>query len=422
MTIRQSPADFLVEELLAPSVARQVRDRPAAFALYRLTKENLTTPDAIAAAAKSLGLRPGQIAYAGLKDRHARTVQHVAASLVRAGLHRSAGGAPAPSGEWPPASAQGPGWRIERIGWLDDPLTAEAIHANRFRITVRDLGDDACRRMDEAVRLLTCGAGQHHPSLPQARIVFVNYFGDQRFGSARHGRGFLARHLVRGEFEEALRLAIATWARKDGRRQKDFKRAAAKDWGNWPDLAANLPPCPQRRAVEHLAASPGDFCGAFAALPYGFQELAVHAYQSHLWNATARRLVGRRCTGPVLAAADPFGEMLFPAAAGIPADLRDLELPLLGRGSELRGPWKTSAQAVLQEEGITTDRLRIPGLRRPRFAEVPRRLFVEAASFSLSPSEPEVPQGKRPPRLTRTVAFELPRGSYATVVLRALGQ
>jgi tRNA pseudouridine13 synthase len=431
VTIKQSPADFLVEEVLADAVARKVHDAPAPHALYRLAKENLTTPDAAAAAARSLGVRPGAVACAGLKDRHARTVQHVT-------VKRAASGALA-------ESAEGPGWRVERIGWLDEPLTAEAIAANRFRITVRDLAPAACARMDEAVRLLTPADNQDHPALPVGArkpstsvpslfspsslpsslcpsvppcLLFVNYFGDQRFGSARHGQGFLARHLIRGEFEEALRLAIAVWARKDSRRQKAFKRAVAEGWGQWPELAEKLPRCPERRAVEHLAASPADFRGAFAALPYGFQELAVHAYQSHLWNAAARRLVTERCTGPAITARDPFGEMIFPAAAGIPKELRDLEVPLLGRGSAFREPWGPAAEAALAEEGIATEMLHIPGLRRPQFGEVPRRLFVSAESFSLASPVPD----RGPERLCRTVAFDLPRGAYATVVLRALGQ
>jgi tRNA pseudouridine13 synthase len=427
MTIKQSPADFLVEEVLADALARQVHDRPGALALYRLTKEGLTTPGAVAAVAKRLGVRPADIAYAGLKDRHARTVQHV---TVRLASPHSAGGAEA---------AAGPGWQIRRLGWVDEPLSAAAIQVNRFRITVRGLTREACEKVDAAARLLAPAARSSHPALPAgarktgepASLLFVNYFGDQRFGSARHGQGFLARHLVRGEFEEALRLAIAVWARKDGRRQKQFKRAVAEGWGNWRDLADRLPRCPDRRAVEHLAAWPDDYRGAFAALPYAFQELAVHAYQSHLWNATARRLAAERCGKIALAAPTPFGDMLFPAASSIPAELTDLELPVLGRDSQLAEPWKAAAEAVLREECITTQMLRIPGLRRPHFGQVPRRLLAEATHFSLSPPEPEsVPEtgaartrgSQSADRFCRTVAFDLPRGSYATVVLRALGQ
>jgi len=413
VTIKQSPDDFLVEEILTESVRSKVRTQRGGHALYRLTKEGLTTPQAAAAAAKALGVRPGLVAYGGLKDRHARTVQHVTAPVDAI---------KAPASE----KAEGPGWQIERLGRLDAPITAEAIEANRFRITVRDLAQEACDRMDEAARLLTLSP-QDVPRRSRVGLeqsgerLFVNYFGDQRFGSARHGRGFLAKHLVRGEFEDALRLAIAVWHRKDSRRTKEFKRAVSQSWGRWSDALANLPPCPERRAVEHLASAPTDFRGAFAALPYDFQEIAVHAYQSHLWNATARRLVDARCSdpGPVLVADDPFGKMHFPAALFVPPDLVSLDLPVLGHGSVLREPWKSAAEAVLAEEGVTTEMLRIPGLRRPQFAEVPRPLFARASGFELSACSPDE---AHPHRLKRTVAFDLPRGSYATVVLRALGQ
>jgi len=401
MTIKRSPNDFLVDEILSGPYTEGIRHEPRAFALYRLTKQGRSTPEAAGALACVLGVPPGQVAHAGLKDKHAATTQYVTA----------------PARESPEA-ADGPGWRAERVGWVDAPIMAEAIAANRFCIVVRDLAHEACEWMAAAARLLT---PEDRGASAAAKCVFVNYFGDQRFGSARHGRGFLARHLVRGEFEEALHLALATWARKDNRAVKEFKRAVADGWGRWQDLAARLRRCPERRAIEHLAQAPGDFAGAFAALPYGEQELAVHAYQSYLWNTTARRLVAARCAGPgpVLAAKDPFGEMLFPAPQNVPADLTDLDLPVLGRDTALGEPWRAAAEETLAEEGITTALLRIPGLRRPQFGEAPRRLFVSATGFEMAPPEKD-DQGPR--RLKVTLRFDLPRGAYATVLLRALGQ
>jgi tRNA pseudouridine13 synthase len=433
VTTKQTPADFVVEEVLAADLARRVHARPAAFVLYRLVKENLTTPDAAAAVARALGVRPGEVACAGLKDRHARTLQHIT-------VPRGPAETPRPDA---PESLAGDGWRIERLGWVDHPITSEAIAANRFAIVVRDLTRDACRRMDEGAAALTAPSPPR-PSTP-APLIFVNYFGDQRFGSARHGGGFLAKHLIRGDFADALWLALAMWHRKDTRRQKEFKRAAAEKWGRWAELAAELPRCPDRRAIEHLAANPDDYRGAFAALPYGFQELAVHAYQSHLWNAIARRLLREQCTGPILSAQDPFGEMLFPLPGSISPDLADLDLPVIGLDTRLAEPWRAAADAVLAEEEVTREMLRIPGLRRPQFGEASRRLFAMAGGFTMSEPEPQGaaadggaameardsstvrPAARKatargPTRFARTVSFELPRGAYATVVLRALGQ
>ena len=37
----------------------------------------------------------------------------------------------------------------------------------------------------------------------------VNYFDSQRFGSLKHGQGFIVKDLMRGDFEVALRNVLA---------------------------------------------------------------------------------------------------------------------------------------------------------------------------------------------------------------------
>jgi tRNA(Glu) U13 pseudouridine synthase TruD len=67
------------------------------------------------------------------------------------------------------------------------------------------------------------------------------------------------------------------------------------------------------------------------------------------------------------------------------------------------------------------ENLVIPGLRRPFFGESERSLFVRAEGFEQDRPVPDTfdRTGKR---FARTLRFSLPRGAYATVVLRALGQ
>ena len=163
--------------------------------------------------------------------------------------------------------------------------------------------------------------------------------------------------------------------------------------------------------------------------------MAVYAYQSYLWNELARRLLlsaQARQAGlkpqDCLRVEDPFGEMVFPVARGIPEAWRDLDLPIPGKTTQPVEPWLHVAQQLLQEEKlITSDRsasgfrgLRIVGIHRPFFGEAPRKLFMEATEFVLSKPTHD-PTDKRQGRMQRTVSFVLPRGGYATVVLRALG-
>ncbi len=403
MTIKRQPSDFQVTEVLSPELLATLRPEPGPVALYRLTKDGLSTPEAINAVLRALHFPHRALVYAGLKDKHARSLQHVSLTLSN-------------DQEEAPAGGEGPGWKLERLGWVDRAIQARDIAANGFQIVVRALTEEACRDMDQAIELL---ALPRDPAAGPYALRVVNYFGDQRFGSARHGHGFLARHLIRGEFEAALKLALAVPARKDHRSVKEFKRAVAAGWGQWKELLPKLRRCPERAVIERLARNPKDLRGAFCELPYFFRQLCIYAYQSWLWNAIARGVVATRCAepGPVLSADDPFGEMLFPMARSVPEELIELELPLLGYKTELKEPWAAAAAALLEVEGITTAALRIPRVRRPFFGEEPRRMFVQAAQFVISAAEPDG-QG----RFSRTISFELPRGAYATVVLRALGQ
>lgn len=378
MTIRRVPSDFRVREVLHPS-------EPGPLALYEVTKESLTTPEAVAKFARALSVSLTDCSYAGLKDKHAVTTQFV---CVRA------------AGRPLPKAVGEERWSAQRTGTRASPLSARDIARNEFEVIVRDLTMDSSDAIDARVSQIRVTGG--------TSLRVLNLFGDQRFGSARHGEGFAARHLVLGEFERALQLLIAIPHRKDTGTQRAFTRALAACWatGDWPRLARELPRCPNRRAIELLATrpspTPADFRDAFAALPYMLQEIAVDAYQSHLWN----RIVERGATGDIA------------AFAGV-------RVALPSPNASYSTPFADAASGVLQEGGIKLSQLKVPGLRRPAFSQADRAAVVDAAGFKASPPQPDTlaPQrGKKaPPRFQRTLTFSLRSGSYATTILRALG-
>src|SRR6187402_1809836 len=77
--IRRSPEDFVVEEL--PAYAASGKGEHL-FITFR--KRGLTTPDAVRALARELGVDPRFAGWAGMKDRHAVTTQTVSFSLPMA--------------------------------------------------------------------------------------------------------------------------------------------------------------------------------------------------------------------------------------------------------------------------------------------------------------------------------------------------
>lgn len=415
MTLRRIPEDFRVVERPDPAVVGPFRAAAAggagadaadvAVAVYEVTKTSLTTPEMLPRVAKAVGAKPDDhavLSYAGLKDKHAVTTQLVSVRMKDAGTR-----------SWP-AEISGPAVAGRLVGFAARDADASWIARNDFTLVVRDLSPGAVREMGRRASLL---------NLPEERtgeertLLVVNAFGEQRFGSARHGEGFAGRLLAKGDFEGALKLLIGTPARKDSGARREFTRILAEKWGQWKACVRHMPRCAQLGAIEALAEGK-TYREAFAALPYLDQEMAVEAYQSYLWNQAAAELV------KTLDGAEPietdYGVIPGVPARSVPEALRGLRMPTPAAGMTLKAPWGDAIGAVLRREGLRIEELRVPGLRRPSFDAVERELFVRAEGFSISRAEPD--ELSKPGRVKTTVKFALPRGAYATVVMRMLGQ
>ena len=396
MTIRRTPQDFRVEErqtaeFHASIAAEQLPSHP--FAAYTLEKISLATPDALGFIAKALKVPRETVAAAGLKDRHAVTTQVV--TVDTAALR---GRAP----EWLETEA----WRLTRLGFVPRAADSTIIARNAFTIVVRALDKWHADELVRRASLMRDRAGD---------ILFVNYFGDQRFGSARHGKGFVGKALVEGEFEQALRLAIGTPARKD---------SGATHWGDWKTALTKFPKMPERAAIETLARG-GNFMDAFAALPKFTQEICIEAYQSHIWHAIASELahgISEATAQRAFEADDLFGTMVFPRAAAITPAFLAFPIPMPSPRAQYHECLSEIVAGALEDEGVTLETLRIPGFARPYFGGGDRAFIATARSVSIGEPVRDEFAGGGPANLACTISFELPRGSYATVLLRALGQ
>ena len=380
------------------------------FAAYTLEKVSLATPDAIGFIARELRVPRTAVSAAGLKDRHAVTTQTV--TVDTAALRGR-----------PPRTVEGENWRMTGLGFVPRAAGSEIIAANRFTLVVRALDK---RAADEMVRRASVLADPHPDGGARdgPTILFVNYFGDQRFGSNRHGEGWAARALIEGDFETALRLLIGTPARKDSGPTRALTRALANHWGDWSAALAAFGKMPERSAIETLARG-GDFKDAFAALPKFTQEICVEAYQSHLWNAIVRELadaVADTTAQSAFTADDIYGPLVFPRATAFTPAFRELGIPLPSPRAIMPECLAEIVAGILADEGVELGKLRIPGLQRPFFGGGDRPFVAKARRFSLSAPMRDEFAGNSPLNLACTASFELPRGSYATVLLRALGQ
>ncbi|HXG08443.1 MAG TPA: tRNA pseudouridine(13) synthase TruD [Gemmataceae bacterium] len=385
MKLKQRPEDFQVEELteVAP-VGR------GDFALYRLEKRGWSTPDALAALRRRWKIEPRRVSYGGLKDRHAWTVQYLTIfhgpqrNLTHHGVH------------------------VEYLGQVLAPYTSGDIRANRFRLTLRSLTPA------EAAAALR--------ALEEVRVEGVpNYFDDQRFGSVPADGEFIARLMVQGRFEDALRLALTApyeYDRADTKQEKALLRA---HWGDWAVLKERLPRGHARSLVDYLMHHPADFRGALARLRPELRGLYLSAYQSHLWNRALARWLRQHCRPEqLLPVTLRLGEV--PMHRGLDAEqfrqLRDLSLPLPSARLKMdpSDPRLAPVLEVLAEEGLTLRQLRIKGIRELFFSKGERAALCLPAGLEGRAESDEL----HPGRQKLVLAFELPRGSYATLIIKRI--
>ncbi|MCS6852438.1 MAG: tRNA pseudouridine(13) synthase TruD [Gemmataceae bacterium] len=385
MKIKQQPDDFQVEELtdVTPSPT-------GAYAFYRMEKRGWSTPDALQAVRRRWRIELRRLSYGGLKDRHAHTVQYftIAHGPTRDLTHA--------------------GVSIQYLGQLAKPYTSHDIRANRFRVTLRAL------RPQELMRACQALEEVRHDGLP-------NYFDDQRFGSVGPGRKFVAEALVRGDFEEALKRALTAPYEYDQAEQKREKAILRQHWGDWSTCCQQLPRGHARSLVDYLAHHPGDFRGAVARLRPELRGLYLSAYQSYLWNRMLARWLCEHCRPEqLLMVRLRLGPL--PMHRGLDdrqrTALAALRLPLPSARLRLgdADPRRPLVDAVLAEEGLTLAELKVPGLRAPFFSKGERAALCRVAGLSYETATDD----RHPGKSKLILQFELPRGSYATLIIKRI--
>jgi tRNA pseudouridine13 synthase len=385
MKLKQQPEDFQVEEL-----THVVPTGQGPFALYRLEKRGWTTPDALQVVRRRWKLDFRRLSYGGLKDRHSQTVQYLTI------FHG------------PQRRLNQQGLSLEYLGQVPAPYTSQDIRANRFRLTLRSFTSEEIASAQQA--------------LEEARADGVpNYFDDQRFGSVSGAGEFVARMMVLGRYEEALRLALAAPYPHDRAAQKQEKAILRAGWGDWAALKEQLPRGHARSLVDYLAGHPGDFRGALARLRPELRGLYLSAYQSHLWNRMLARWLRQRFPPEQLIPVPlHFGEV--PMQRGLDEagrqELAGLRLPL----PSARGPLDPSdpgaalVDAVLSEEGLQREQLKLKGFREMFFSRGDRAALCLPAHLQDEAGPDELHAGRH----KLILSFELPRGCYATLLVKRI--
>jgi tRNA pseudouridine13 synthase len=173
--------------------------------------------------------------------------------------------------------------------------------------------------------------------------------------------------------------------------------------------------------VDYLRVHPGDFKGAIQRLRPELRGLYLSAYQSHLWNRLLARWLREHVPEQQLflirlrPQAMPFHTGLDHETLQALAEL-SLPLPSARWKPEPEDSRLELVEAVLADEGLALKDLLVRGVRDLFFSRGERPALCRPANFTAQWGEDELQRGKT--RLT--LGFDLPRGSYATLIIKAV--
>ncbi len=365
------PEDFLVEEIV------ELPLRPGGpYVLYRVRKRERTTLEVQAELAARLGVPQRAVVFPALKDREAIAIQTAAV--------RGRG----------PARIRGRGFEAVRIGEADRPLRPQDLRGNRFVVRLRELDDREIERLPAAVTAL-------------ATHGFPNYFDDQRFGSWSPEAGFIGRPLLLGQAEEVLRIYLAIPMVGDPLEVRTFKAEARGLWGNWAAMRERAPrPSNYRSVLTFLNDHPTDWRGAVRRIPARLRALWVDAYRAWIWNDMLRRIW----------ALLPHVEIeirgaRFPVPLERPQDT-EASVALPHRRARYESPWAEAMAAALAEEGLSLSHFRRGALLEDAPPPTQRPVWCQPLALELEELQPE--------KREALLVFELPPGSYGTLLLKTL--
>lgn len=423
-TIRETPEDFVVEEVLVDgSVAniKKANGTPALgaspsrqrYLLFVLAKRNWDTFVAIKSIAKQLGIDQTKIHIAGIKDAKAITAQHVAiedVTMEDLGKIRIRD------------------IEVRPIGYFRDALSTFYLLGNRFTISVKCVRPSKVtykRRINETIKILNGFGG------------IPNFFGHQRFGTTRSITHLVGEALVKGDVRKAAMLFLA----KPSQHEHPESRAAREQLQSNQDFRSALKIFPrqlrfERLMLHYLVDNPADFLGAFKRLPLKLQALFVQAYQSYLFNSFLSRRMEK---GFSLSNAEVGDYVVYVERSGLPmtrtgqlastASLGEIQdsikagklriaLPLVGFGQRLsEGEMGKIEADILEEHSLDLKSFRVQKLPGISGRGGLRPIISPVKDFRVAKVFPSDETGEEN---RAEISFMLLRGSYATILLREI--
>jgi tRNA pseudouridine13 synthase len=379
-SIKHGSEGFMVSELvdesldISPSYNESHR-----YPLYVLEKHDIDSNHALFEIERELHMR---FRIMGIKDAKAVTTQY-------AGMERVTRN--------PPAELRSRHTRLTLKGFTKHPLEKRFLAGNKFEI-----------------RIYNSRSSDLSSFVPQISKV-GNFYGLQRFGSERLVTHLVGREIVKRNFTQAVQLLLSYTTEFDTHMSRDIRNRCA-DPRNYRQVLKILPRGMdiERQVLSALVAG-RNAIAALRAVPITIRRLFVQAYQAYIFN---------RCLSRAITRAE---DLLQPQAGDLCFEMEGLVT--FGRIIKYNPDSKTKLVPAIRMAGYSFQ----PG--KGRFENITRTVLQEEEvapkDFYIKEMQELSHQGGfRQAPLWCTdfwyeqdplkVSFKLPKGSYATTLLREI--
>jgi len=383
-TIKETNEEFQVSEIidytfLKPPYFSSVQNNEHKFPLYLLEKHNIDSNHAVIEIKKQSGLK---LRIMGIKDAKAETSQYASCEQTK-NL---------------PRDIITPKTKLTLLGFLRTPLSKSALIGNSFKIKINQTSDNDI-----------------HPFLLELNKI-ANFYGLQRFGSERMVTHLVGKALLERNYNKAIEYLLSYTSKYDSKFSKEI-REKSRDPKNYQKLIKILPKgMDLERLMLYTLVKGKDSIAVIRSIPINIRRLFVQAYQSYIFNKCLSSAL--LCNEDIQNCKD--GDLCF-----------EIEKPLVfGKIRRFR-------------EGIDSNNDVTPAIRlvgynyqpgKNRFDHITKRILTDenispTAFYLKDLQELSLQMGFRQTSLCCNefshfgmleLSFKLPKGSYATTLLREL--
>lgn len=382
-TIKENNEEFQVSEIidytfLKPPYFSSVQNNEHKFPLYLLEKHNIDSNHAVIEIKKQSGLK---LKIMGIKDAKAETSQYASCEQTK-NL---------------PKYIITNKTKLTLLGFLRTPLSKSVLIGNSFQIKIKTSDNNI------------------HPFLLELNKI-ANFYGLQRFGSERMVTHLVGKALLDRNYNKAIEYLLSYTSKYDSKFSKEI-RERSRDPKNYHKLIQILPKgMDLERLILHTLVKGKDSVAVIRSIPINIRRLFVQAYQSYIFN---------KCLSNALLSNEDIqkckdGDLCF-----------EIEKPLVfGRIRKFR-------------EGVDSNNDVAPAIRlvgynyqpgKNRFDHITKRILADenispTAFYLKDLQELSLQMGFRQTSLFCSefsyfgrleLLFKLPKGSYATTLLREL--